>query len=489
MSCALFLAKFMTHLAASYEKLMMEAEKRVEEFDSKIYHDCLVEMLDLYSEEDADEHGRLVEIKKMCLNFDENHPVQMEEEEKKKWTSNDVRVFEHITKEMEGEKTPEMFEKMRSKYLYYSSWEKLFVEEDTTLIHRELLPSIRKELLTKKGIFQDPHQYDVLESHIEILIRQLQEYEELDKTYDRKLSKRKLREMERKQMEEIKRKKRAEKEKELLARRKGGKKRRAEEESKMEEEEKEESKVEEEEKEEGEGEEEENVEIKKVKTFEDYFPDVKEEMDEISFEVKGNLYYFDYEIACHCRLAEYFSVVKKGLRSFLLCGKLSNTDIFCPNKITVLDQMKKLDYDLQIYHHIIFGGQIELDKLNNMDVKMVVKDLMTYGALFDDLGHHIAKALTIARRKDLMNLEKLSDHQIDKIGTSLYAGLSNAGYTDLQILGLIDCKYAEASAYKLMTLERLTFTDNQKMVIFPFNFFPYKFFPLKFLLTIFRSAR
>lgn len=146
MSCALFLAKFMSHLSFKYEENMKTAEKNPKEFDENIYQTTLIEMLDIYSEEDADNHGRLVELKKLCLDVNNAEQIEITEEDEKKFMLNDYRVYKQRT-DLEDK---EGLEEMRERFVYYSDWEQLFYEENTTNIHKNLLPKIEKELLMKK---------------------------------------------------------------------------------------------------------------------------------------------------------------------------------------------------------------------------------------------------------------------------------------------------------------------------------------------------
>jgi hypothetical protein len=74
---------------------------------------------------------------------------------------------------------------MRKKYQYYSDWEKLFIEEDATKITYQILPKIRRELLQKKGIFSDAYQYNILESHFDVVLNQLKKFDEFEKVHKR----------------------------------------------------------------------------------------------------------------------------------------------------------------------------------------------------------------------------------------------------------------------------------------------------------------
>lgn len=150
MSCALFLARFMTHLAYQYEQEIEERNLKKDVFDSQVYHNVLKQIVEEYCEEDANSHGRLIEIKKICMDF-EGARLGLDEETNQKFNLNDVRVYQNKTQQIDkvGLKL------MRDKYSYYSDWEKLFIEEDATKITQEILPKIRSELLQKKGIFSE----------------------------------------------------------------------------------------------------------------------------------------------------------------------------------------------------------------------------------------------------------------------------------------------------------------------------------------------
>lgn len=142
MSCSLFLARFMAQLSFKYEEDCKEANFDPEKFDNKIYHNALTSVLDENCEEDADKHGRLVEIKRICMDF-EGAKVGLDEESSKKFNLNDLRVYEKKTNKQDKEGMA----LMRKKYEYYSDWEKLFIEEDATRITNMILPKIKRELL------------------------------------------------------------------------------------------------------------------------------------------------------------------------------------------------------------------------------------------------------------------------------------------------------------------------------------------------------
>ena len=474
-SCALFLANFMTHLAARYDEKCQENFKDPSEFDPMTYQEVLIELVELHSEEDAIHHGRLVEIQEMCMGIAErdNHFIDLNEETNVKFTLNDMRVYQEKT----GKDDVEGMTKMRGKYLFYNDWEKLFFEEDASKI-LELIPKIKNQLLTKKNLFSEPQYYDLLEAHFDLIEKQLKQYEEFDKTYTKKISKRQLIEKERRQMESFKKNKKKEKEQNLKNKLKRGKReeRSVRAESKKAQEEQapppEENKGDEEGVEgeqDGEGAEE-NAEPEKPRepTFDEIFEDVKETHGDIQFKVKTQTYYFDYELSTNSRLCEYFTALKKGLRSFFICGKISSVNCFAPSGITVIDQVKEISTILPAYSRIILAGGIDLNAKTRYDMGKKIDMLLTTASNYDDLAYHLAKAMTIARRQTLMNTRELSDQQISAIGAKLVKTLRKQQYSDLQLLGVVDCKFVEAASFSLVHQGKLDYSRSLKVRI---NFF------------------
>lgn len=468
-SCALFLAKFMSHLASKYKETMTVEGKKPSTFDSEVYHNVLIEMLDLYCEEDADHHGRLVELKKLCLDINNAEKVDLTDEEEKKFMLNDYRVYKDRT----DNEDKEGLEQMRERFVFYSDWEKLFFEENTTKIHEELLPKIEKELLMKKNIFPNPYSYEILESHFEILLKQLKQFDIFDQTYVRKLSKKKKLELERKQLEEFRRKKRQGK----GGKGKGqnGKKRKGKDvEEREEPEEHEEEPVEEPEKEheqegeddqEGEGEHQEGEEeqVEEVQEEVDPFAFVEDHIDDQRFFVKNHEYYFDYDISCNSRLSEYFNAARKGLRALYVCGKITDTIYMCPKAITTYDTVSELSTLFPIYSHILSSSGFDLSKMRDKDIRKTLNDITVFSVCYDDISYHIAKGMTIARRNELSSMAGLSNKDIDKIGSSVVKSLKNCDFSDHQIMGIVDSKYAEAASIKLITDESFNFSKQLRV--------------------------
>lgn len=477
MSCSLFLAKFMAHMAFKYEENMKNAEKNPKEFDPEIYHNSLIQMLDNYSEEDADQHGRLLELKKLCLDVNNAEKIDISEEDEKKFMKNDYRVYKE---KMETE-DKDGVQEVRKRFEYYSDWEKLFHEESASKIHQTLLPKIEKEILMKKNIFPNPNSYEILENHFEFLKRQLEQFDEFDKSYVRKMSRKKKIEMERKQLEEFRKKKRQGK----GGKKKGGRKKKAKaEEEEAPEEEKEEVPEDEEktpEDEAGEGEEEageggEEEQQPEPEEEKDPFAYEENPEDNQKFHVQNQYYYFDYGISCNTRLCDYFNSGKRGLRSLFVCGKITETVHICPKAISTYDIMSSLSSIFPIYGHILSSSNLELGKMRDKNLRNILGNLTTLGVAYDDLAHHVAKGLTISRRNVLTTMNKLSDEQVDRIGPAIVKVLRDSDFSDHQILGIVDSKYAEAAAIKFMYDETLSYSKKMKVIFFFFNFlaWPYR---------------
>jgi hypothetical protein len=328
---------------------------------------------------------------------------------------------------------------MRKKYSYYSDWEKLFVEEDATKITHEILPKIRRELLQKKGIFSDAYQYNILESHFDVVLSQLKKFEDFERTHTKgakKLSKTELIELERIQMKQYReeqkkknktREDRIRKEKQKLEREEA-KKRREEAKRKREEAiangedvpELEEEDIPEDEPGEPEQDEEDvdaagensqaggpGGETGAILLESELFPDQVEELDDVSFTVKNSRFYFDYEIAGNSKLVEYFTVIKRGLRSLLVCGKISDTSLFTPSKVSQKDSLIEICSLLPTVHCILQGGEFCQEKVTDFQLRNILKNLTVLGVAYDDLAFHMAQAMTIARRSELMKINEL----------------------------------------------------------------------------------
>lgn len=479
MSCALFLAKFMAHLSAKYQQIIEEEEKNLDEFDAEVYQKCIIEMLTIYAEEDADNHGRLIELKKLCLDVNNAENIELEEEDEKKFTLNDLRVY----KEKTGEEDKEGLDEMRQKFVYYSDWENLFFEENTTKIHEELLPKIEKEILMKKGIFPNLHSYDILETHFDIIRRQLKQFDEFDKTYVKKISKKKKIELEKKQLEDFRKKKKqgkGGKEKKKDKTNKEKKKEEEEERKRQEEEErrkKEEEEEEEKKKKENEGDgddenkegEEEQQEEEKKEEEKDPFYFEENPLENQRFFINNNEFYFDYDISSNSRLSDYFNRARRCLKSLIVCGNISDTSLLSPTSISSLDILNNQSSIFPIYSHILSSGNLHLVKIRDRDVRNLIFNITTFGVSYDDLAYHIAKGLCIVRRNMITTMEKFNEEDISTIGPVVVKNLRKSGLNDHQILGLVDAKYAEAACLRFMNDETFNYS-NLLTVIFPYSF-------------------
>jgi hypothetical protein len=83
------------------------------------------------------------------------------------------------------------------------------------------------------------------------------------------------------------------------------------------------------------------------------FPDEIEDIKDVSFLVSSSRFYFDYDISDNSKLQEYYTRVKQGLRSLLVCGKLSSTSIFTPYKVSQRESLIEICEILPIAHHIL----------------------------------------------------------------------------------------------------------------------------------------
>ena len=123
-------------------------------FVPSIYHEVLSQALMEFSGEDADQHGRLKEVKEMLLDFDEA-VVPLTQEEEKLFYRNDIEVFE---KEHAITKMDDVMDYMLN-FAAFSDWKKLFSEKNTEKISKRILPKIRDSIMSKKGIFPTPECY------------------------------------------------------------------------------------------------------------------------------------------------------------------------------------------------------------------------------------------------------------------------------------------------------------------------------------------
>lgn len=178
------------------------------------------------------------------------------------------------------------------------------------------------------------------------------------------------------------------------------------------------------------------------------FTEPIENIDDISFNYKEELFYFEYSIKGHCRLEEYFNALKKGLRSTVIFGKLAYQSLLTPYSVTLVDSVKKLCTLLPIFAKIMESPSLSIEKCSESLIRSKLKDLSVIGANLADLATSIAMGLTIVRRDYLVSTESLNTEEINKMGPLVYAGLKEQKLTDHQILAVIDCKFVEASCLR-----------------------------------------
>lgn len=195
------------------------------------------------------------------------------------------------------------------------------------------------------------------------------------------------------------------------------------------------------------------------------FPDQIEEEEDVSFKIKNRKFYFNYNISTNSKLIEYYTEVKKGLRSLFVCGKISLTSLFSPRSITQKESLTEIAKLLPTFHFILNKDKDEfcLEKITDFKLRDIFKDLTNFGVGFDDIAHHIAIGLTIARRTELMKISELNVEQISQIGANIYQALKVEGYTNHQILGIVDCKYAEAASIRSMATKLWKFRGDRKV--------------------------
>lgn len=174
-----------------------------------------------------------------------------------------------------------------------------------------------------------------------------------------------------------------------------------------------------------------------------------ENIDDVSFSYKNELYYFEYSLSGHGRLEEYFNTLKKGLRSSILAGKLAFQSLLTPYSVTLADSLEKLSSLLPVFGTILQSSpSLAKEKRSEQLIRNKLKELSVIGANLDDLASQIAKGLTIARREYLSSTDSLTTEDIQALGPLVYAGLREKKLTDIQILAVLDCKYAEASCLR-----------------------------------------
>ena len=162
MSCALFLANCMGYLAFIYDQKVKHRKKNPYDFQAEIYDESIKQMLDKFSEEDADAHGRLIEIKKYLLGIDDRI-LELDADYIEKFNLNDFKVFKVMDSgTITGSKEARL-EQFRKDYLYYGEWEQDMYSIDVYLIKTDRLPVLRRELHKKKGYLEKKSDYEVLE--------------------------------------------------------------------------------------------------------------------------------------------------------------------------------------------------------------------------------------------------------------------------------------------------------------------------------------
>lgn len=166
MSCALFLAKFMSHLASNYFNMCKTEGHDPKEFIPHIYNNSLTNCLYYYSKEDAEQHGRLREIQKMLFRFDDR-VMPMTREEEMQFYLNDVKAYKQAKADIPSKEND--IENFRGEFDFYQNWDSLFNEGKTERIVERILPQFEIEILGKKGIFPDESCYGLVKEKIKEL--------------------------------------------------------------------------------------------------------------------------------------------------------------------------------------------------------------------------------------------------------------------------------------------------------------------------------
>ena len=210
----------------------------------------------------------------------------------------------------------------------------------------------------------------------------------------------------------------------------------------------------------------ENAEGKTVKIDEynlldpNLFVEPIENLQEVSFSYNGELYYFEYSIKGNSKLEEYFTTLKKGLRSSVLFGRLAFQSLLTPYSVTMSDSLEKVASLLPVVSKILLSPNLTKEKRTDSLIRNKLKDLSVISANIGDLVSLIAKGMSIVRRDTIAHTGTLSPEEIQALGPLVYAGLKDKKLTDLQILAVLDCKYVEASC--LRNLAEKNWTAKEK---------------------------
>lgn len=359
--------------------------------DGEIYKETLKKMLDLYSEEDANNHGRLIELKDLFLNLDDQVP-EISEDEKMKFCLNDLRCFKKL-----AEKEKEEFEDYRKNFRYYQNWEKLYYEQNDMRIQLEILPKIRDEILNKKGIFESEGHYKLLEENFLIFEKKLNGVEsslkgsqfsgsslgsfQYSKTHPLKFL----------QFEY------------------------------------------------GQGNQEKNR-IKSAQNFYNY--------EEKKFFFNGVIYYYDYNFSENWKLREYYHKLERDMRSFFIHSNFSNEKYFFPKKISKIEKFKKLCLNFPSIRDIITEYKLDIYHLEEENFEKALENISKISDKFSDFPSSLAKAFVVTRRDYIMNLEIFSYIEQQKYGLSFLDSLLKKNYSIVEVMAILDAKLIECICIK-----------------------------------------
>ena len=432
MSCAIFLAKFESEVAHQYQRNCETSNRRDKhKFHTDIYDASLKEMLDKYSAEDADHHGRLIELKRMLLDIREDGSDQdMDEETEMKFMLNDYRVFIQKKKKTSNGSQGDI-ELFRKENLYFDDWESLFYEKNTARIETVLLPKIKNEILSKKGIFESEQIYRVLENHFEVLIRQLVRLEQ-DSSLMHTPTSLKMDSMSKLSSNltafgigsttSIDLRSNA-------------------------------SRV--------------NVDVnphqmpsnissKQVSIAETSLLPNLTLKSSSGAKIKYSL---DYDISRNSRLMSYFHALVPGLRTLLLCAAPPHCFYYSPNSSTLQEKLKECCKILPKFAKQ-FTGFAPLLKSQGQnrweDLDVLYFEVMQFCSNYQSIVSMLAIAMTIVRREVLMSITKLTKHQIlDFGGPGVLKVFEQRKLTHQEMLAIGDAKYVEVAFLSLYSSKKL----------------------------------
>lgn len=404
----------------TYAKNCEDLQFSPKEFLPSAYQMSLREALIEFSGEDAEQHGRLKEIREMLLDFDTDRDL-ISETDNEMFYINDIDVYREDNPD--DENMDNILEFMMA-YSAFSDWKRLFTEVNVEKVHKRILPKIRDSILNKKGIFPSPKCYQELEKHFNGVISSLSKQDCPIKDMNVRMDKIKqiLNENENSLGGATPRM--ADK----VPTTAGGKNRN--------------------------------------KKFDE---------DIERLRIRDQDYFLDYVITDNSKLVEYYIMFKKSLKYYFNNSKFSNSILLFDNdneNKSNLDMIKKFPSTYKCTNELIqliFGPKKK--DYNPTIVTKEIEKASKFASEFYDLAYYINKGLIMAKRDIIMETSDISRKYQALITPAFRQKLLDDNLMSTsQIMAVIDVKIIELLIIKLINSRELAFVDENESVSHPLEY-------------------